>query len=262
MLPAILAHLPLRSDNRFQPVIEALAVIKQSLGTQGQYFPTDVPVDGVVPPSWRETVLEEHDGTTCINRQYYELCVLQRRERALKCKEVWVEGAYAFRNPSEDLPANWTEETQRAAYYQTLQQPIEVRSLLDPLRHRLTQTLSQFNRDLPRNPHVHLSAPAANEDRRVFSVAPLIAPPEPQSLSHLKDLISQRYGMLDLLDSILEADRLVDFTRFFPHAGTKEVRSRDALRPLLLLDLCAEGTHTGIKRVANANQRYGFHELL
>ena len=135
-------------------------------------------------------------------------------------------------------------------------------SFIDPLRHRLTQALTQFNRDLPRNPHVHLSASAAHEDRRVFSVAPLIAQPEPQNLGRLKDLVSQRYGMLDLLDIILEADRLVDFTRFFPHSGTKEVRSRDALRPLLLLALFAEGTNTGSKRVATAHQRYGFHELL
>src|SRR5262249_10383615 len=224
MLPLVLEHLTFRSDNRFQPVIEALAVIKQYLPTKYQYFPEEVPVEGVVLPSWRETVIESHkDGTTRINRQYYELCVLQRLERALKCKEVWVEGAYAFRNPSQDLPANWTEETQRTAYYQTLQQPIEVTSFIDPLRQRLTQALTQFNRALPRNPHVHLSTPAANEARRLFSVAPLIAQPEPQSLDHLKDLISQRYGMLDLLDIILEADRLVDFTRFFTHSGTKEV---------------------------------------
>jgi TnpA family transposase len=262
MLPLVLEHLSFHSENRFQPVIEALAVIKQSLGTKGQYFPADVPVEGVVLPSWRETVIEEHEGTTRINRQYYELSVLQRLERALKCKEIWVEGAYAFRNPSQDLPTNWSHEDQRRAYYGTLQHPIEVTSFLDPLRHRLTQALTQFNRDLPRNPHVHLSTPAANEDRRLFSVAPLVAQPEPQSLGHLKDLIGQRYGMLDLLDIILEADRLVDFTRFFTHSGTKEVRSRDALRPLLLLDLFAEGTNTGIKRVANANQRYGFHELL
>src|SRR5262245_19158870 len=86
-----------------------------------RYLPADVPLEGVVLPSWRETVLEEHAGTTCINRQYYELCVLQRLERALKCKEVWMERAYAFRNPSAELPANWAEETQRTAYYQTLQ---------------------------------------------------------------------------------------------------------------------------------------------
>ena len=38
--------------------------------------------------------------------------------------------------------------------------------------------------------------------------------------------------------------------------------SREALRPLLILDLFAEGTNTGIKRVANANDRYSYEELL
>ena len=68
--------------------------------------------------------------------------------------------------------------------------------------------------------------------------------------------------MLGLLDIFAEADRLTGFTQFFTHSGTKEVRSREALRPLLLLDLFAEGTNTGIKRVANANQSYSYDELL
>ena len=246
----------------FQPVIEALAVIKQSLGTKGQYFPAEVPLDGVVLPSWRDTVIEKHDDTVQINRQYYELCVLQQLERALKCKEVWVEGAHAFRNPSQDMPVDWQQEAQRTAYYQVLPQPVQVSSFLDPLRERLTQALTQFNRDLPRNPYVRLTTPAANEDRRLFAVDRLTAQPEPQSLGRIKDLISQRYGMVDLLDIFVEAERLTEFTRFFTHSGTKEVRSRDALRPLLLLDLFAEGTNTGIKRVATANQRYGYDELL
>jgi hypothetical protein len=88
------------------------------------------------------------------------------------------------------------------------------------------------------------------------------AAPEPQSVGLIKDEISNHYGMLDLLDVFVEADRLVDFTRFFTHSGTKEVRSRETLRPLLILDLFAEGTNTGIKRVANANDRYSYEELL
>jgi TnpA family transposase len=262
MLPLVLEHLTFRSENRFQPVIEALAVIKQSLGAKGPYFPTDVPIDGVVLPSWRDTVLEEHDGKVRINRQYYELCVLQRLERALKCKEVWVEGAYAFRNPSQDMPAHWAEDDHRIAYYGLLQQPVEVTSFLDPIRARLTAALTQFNRELPRNPHVHLTTPAANEDRRLFAVERLTAQPEPPMLRRLHHLVQQRHGILDLLDIFVEADRLVDFTRFFTHSGTKEVRSRDALRPLLLLDLFAEGTNTGIKRVATANQQHSYDELL
>ncbi len=263
MLPLVLDHLTFRSENRFQPVIDALTVIKRYLGTKYQYFPEAVPVEGVVPPSWRDTVIEAHkDGTVRINRQSYELCVLRQLEQALKCKESWVEGSYAFCNPSQDMPANWTNDDQRTAYYRLLQQPVEVASFIDPLRERLTIALTQFNRDLPRNPYVHLYAPAVHDDRRLFAVARLTAQPEPPTLSRLQDLVQQRYGLLDLLDIFVEADRLVGFTRFFTHSGTKEVRSREALRPLLLLDLFAEGTNTGIKRVAKANQRYSYDELL
>ena len=89
-----------------------------------------------------------------------------------------------------------------------------------------------------------------------------MAQPEPQSLDRIKDLIGQHYGLLDLLDLFVEADRLTGFTQCFTHSGTKEVRPREALRPLLLLDLFAEGTNTGIKRVARANHQYSYDELL
>jgi hypothetical protein len=36
--------------------------------------------------------------------------------------------------------------------------------------------------------------------------------------------------------------RYGDFTRFFTHSGTREVRSREALGPLLILDLFGEAT--------------------
>jgi hypothetical protein len=68
--------------------------------------------------------------------------------------------------------------------------------------------------------------------------------------------------MVDLLNISVEAARLTGFTRFFTHSGTKEARSRDALRPLLRLDLFAEGTNTGSQCVATVNQRYGYDELL
>jgi hypothetical protein len=109
---------------------------------------------------------------------------------------------------------------------------------------------------------VHLSAPAAHEERRLFAVARLTAQPAPQSLDQIKDLIGQCYGLLDLLDTVVQADRLTGLTRFFTHSGTKEVHSRETLRPLLLLDPFAEGTNTGVKRVAKANHQYSYGELL
>lgn len=262
MLPPVLENLTFRSDNRFQPVVEALALIKRNLGTKHQYFPEEVPLAGVVGRSWEATVIEGQNGETKINRKYYELCVLQKLERALKCKEVWVEGAATFCNPSEDLPTDWSREEKRADYYRSLDHPLEVKSFLDPLRGRLSDALTAFNRQLPRNPQVHISYPKGNLERGLFAISRLEARAEPQSLGLIKEAISQRCGMLDLLEVFVEADRLAGFTRFFTHSGTKEVRSRQQLRPLIILDLFAEGTNTGTKRVAKANHQYSYDELL
>lgn len=262
MLPALLASLRFRSDNRFQPVIDALEAIQHQVTTSGKHLADPVPLDGVVTPRWKEKVLEHVDGNTKVNRHYYELCVLEQLERALKCKEVWVEGSYAFRNPNDDLPSDWSDERQRARHYRDLGAPLEAHTFVDQLRTRLRTALMEFNRVLPHLNHVRVFRPNQHEERGLWALAKLEAQPEPQSLGLIKEKIGTRYGMLDLLDVFVEADRLVDFTRFFTHSGTKEMRSRDALRPLLLLDVFGEATNMGIKRVANANDHYNYEELL
>ena len=45
---------------------------------------------------------------------------MDKLQRALKCKEVWVEGSYTFRNPSEDMPSDWDDEQRRILHYQEL----------------------------------------------------------------------------------------------------------------------------------------------
>jgi TnpA family transposase len=264
MLPALLQDLQFRSDNRFRPIIDALALIQQYVGSHRKYFPeaVSIPIEGVVSPKWQEKVLEQVKGERRVHRHYYELCVLEKLQRALKCKEVWVEGAYAFRNPSEDMPDDWGDEQRRALHYQDLGTPLEAQRFVDALKARLTTALSTFNRILPRLSHVRIFHPRTQEERGLWALAKLEPQPEPQSLGRIKEAIRNCYGMLDLLDVLVEADSLVDFTRFFTHSGTKEVRSREVLRPLLLLDVFAEGTNMGIRRVANANDQYSYDELL
>jgi TnpA family transposase len=262
MLPALLASLRFRSDNRFQPVIEALAAVERNLTTRQEYFSEPVPIEGVVTPRWQEKVFERAKGETKINRHYYELCVLEKLERALKCKEVWVEGSYAFRNPSDDLPGDWSDEQRRTLHYNDLGKPLDAQSFVRLLRTRMSSALMEFNRVVPELSHLRIFRPNKKDDRGLWALARLEPQPEPQSLGLIKEKIGRRYGMLDLLDVFVEADRLVDFTRFFTHSGTKEIRSREALRPLLILDLFGEATNMGIKRVANANDRYSYEELL
>ena len=185
------------------------------------------------------------------------MCVLLQLERALKCKEVWVDGSYQWRNPDLDLPRDWTDETVRTNYYQRLNQPIVQGTFVESIRREMIDALTKFNRVLPKSDQVSIYFPGRGSERGLFQIGKLLAQPEPENISYLKHEIRKEYGMLDLLDLFVEADKLVDFTRFFTHSGAKEVRSREALRPLILMTLFGEGTNMGQRRMANAT----FHRI-
>ena len=123
MVPRLLDALEFRSNNtRHQPVLRALALVKKYADSKVLCYPADeeVPLEGVVRDSWQEAVLErDKDGNTRVNRISYEICVLQALRERLRCKEVWVRGANRYRNPDEDLPADFDEK--RDAYYAALQ---------------------------------------------------------------------------------------------------------------------------------------------
>jgi len=70
--------------------------------------PEDVPFDGVVKNLWRGEVMESDAvGNMRLNRITYEICVLQTLREKLRCKEIWVVGADRYRNPDDDLPADF-----------------------------------------------------------------------------------------------------------------------------------------------------------
>ena len=173
-----------------------------------------------------------------------------------------MEGSYAFRNPSEDMPGDWGDEQRRVLHYQELGKPLDAQTFVRSLKERLITALARFDRVLPRLGHLRISHHKKKEERGLWALTKLEPQPEPRSLDLIKEAISKRYGILDLLDVFVEVDRIVDLTRYFTHSGTKEVRSREQLRPLLMLDLFAEGTNTGSRRVANANNQCTYDELL
>jgi len=68
-----------------------------------------------------------------------------------------VEGSFAFRNPSEDMPADWTNERRRILHYEELGKPVDAPTFARSLRERLATALTDFNRALPRLSHVRTS---------------------------------------------------------------------------------------------------------
>jgi hypothetical protein len=159
MVPQILQRLEFRSNNEHhRPVLSALDLLKRYADSKLQTFPAEevVPIDDIVRGLWREAVVEKDaEGRQRINRITYEICVLEALREKLRCKEVWVVGADRYRNPDEDLPADF--EAQRIPYYRALKLPLEADRFIADLQAELREALWTLDADLPTNQLVRIS---------------------------------------------------------------------------------------------------------
>ncbi len=105
--------------------------------------------------SWQSLILETgKDGSVKVNRINYELGVLQALRDGLRCKEIFVVGANRYRNPEEDLPADFNE--QREVYYQALSQTLDASEFIASLQGRMQEALASLDRGIPKNSSVKL----------------------------------------------------------------------------------------------------------
>jgi TnpA family transposase len=73
-------------------------------------------------------------------------------------------------------------------------------------------------------------------------------------LQEIKNKVLHRWGILDLLDVLIEADRYVDFSRFFYSTGQRQVLGQKEVKERLLLCLFGIATNLGLKRIHAATQ--------
>ncbi|TCW41585.1 TnpA family transposase [Laceyella sacchari] len=252
--------LEFRSNNsRYQPIIEALDLIKKHIGTKQKFFAVadDVPIEDVIPPKFKKVVLEtDKNGDLRVNRMNYEISVLYSLREKLKCKEIWVIGANRYRNPDEDLPDDF--EKRREEYYESLGLQMDVGAVINDLKQSLHRALDQLNQTIPQNPKVRIT----NHKGGWISVTPLDPQPEPERLVQLKKEITKRWWMIELIDIFKEADLRVGFTDAFQSLGIREQLSREEIQKRLLLCLYGLGTNMGLKRMATGNTDVTYENLL
>jgi TnpA family transposase len=261
MVPKLLDALDFHSNNALhRPVIDGLALVRRHATSHQRYLPIDevVPIDGVVRPLWREAVVDtDANGQTRVNRLTYEICVLEALRERLRSKEIWVVGADRYRNPDEDLPADFVEK--RTAYYAALGLPLDPDGFISGLQEEMRATLSQLEAGLSRNPHVKITAKRGGW----ITLSPLQAQPDPENVEALKAEVSAIWPMTSLLDMVKETDLRLNFTDALGSPTAYETLDRATLRPRLLLCLHGLGTNTGLTRMDAA--RHGgptYRELL
>jgi hypothetical protein len=105
----------------FRPVMDALALLQRYADSEADFYASAdaVPLEHVVPEDWREAVCAPDTGL--VERIPYELCVLVSLRKAIRRREIWVEGGNTWRNPDQDLPADF--EDNRDVHYEALSKP-------------------------------------------------------------------------------------------------------------------------------------------
>ena len=248
IVPTLLAALVFRSNNdRHRPVMDALALVKRFADTKVHTFPADieVPLDGVVRGLWREAVMEtDAAGRDRVNRVTYEIAVLEALRERLRCKEIWVVGANRYRNPDDDLPADF--EQNREDYYRALNLPLDVERFIADLQAEMRAALSTFDAGLKKNPSVRLSSKGGGW----ITLTPLGAQPDPPNLTALKAELNVLWPMTSLLDMVKETDLRLSFTDALKSPTSYESMDRSVLQPRLLLCLHGLGTNAGLQRMA------------
>jgi TnpA family transposase len=251
MLPRLLAALVFRCNNAaWRPVIDALDLVARWTARPSTHrfydADDDVPLDGVVPVSWRDSVIDERGRT---ERVPYELCVLRALRDALRRREVWVEGANRWGDPDHDLPSDF--ESNRDVHYDAIRQPLDPKAFIDALQRRVVGALSGLDSALATGRSGGVRIVTRRGDPWI-SLPVLGALPEAPNLVALKGEVSQRWGTIELLDVLKEADHLSGFTDEFASVASREIVDRSTLRRRLLLVLFALATNTGIRHVVDA----------
>lgn len=267
MLFPILETISFQSNNAIhQPVLEALKILKKYLKSTAIYYPVkqQIPIKGVVKLGWQEMIIEKIEKTgksskggqrERVNRINYEIAVLKALREGLRCKEIWVDGANKYRNPDEDLPADFDEN--RDEHYLALNKPKEAEEFISKLQQEMKDALSIFNNELPKNTKVKILGKKGG----YIKLTPLDEQAAPPNLEAIKKQVFERWQTIGLLDILKETNFRTRFTSIFSSTASREYLDPDELTKRLLLCVFAYGTNTGLKRISASNPEITYEEL-
>jgi TnpA family transposase len=256
----LLEVLAFRSSNtQHQPVIEALGLIgRHAHDGNTTYYPLGehVPVHSGILGDWEELVWrDDRRGRRRVVRMAYEVVTFQALRDRLRCKEIWVEGADRWRNPDQDLPADFEER--RAEHYQALRKPLDPSRFIDELLAEHRRELAALNDALPRLAWLDV----ADRPGGAIRLSPLDAAPEPRNLRRLKHEVERRWGTVPLIDMLKEAALRTGCLQAVTSVAGRADLDPQVLAERLLLCVYAYGTNTGLRAVAAGDHRHTEDDL-
>ncbi len=210
-------------------VAEALKLLDRYADSEAVFYDRaeTVPIEHVVPEDYQEAVVDERGR---IERIPYELCVLVTLRKAIRRREIWVEGGKIWRNPEADLPADFDDN--RDVHYEALKKPRDPAAFIADLQRRHTAALDRLDKAMRKGSTGGVKI-TRKKGEPWISVPPLGKQEEPAGLKALKKEISRRWGVIDLLDVLKDVAHVTDYTTAF-----SSVASRTVTDPAVVQDGC------------------------
>jgi hypothetical protein len=231
------------------PMMTALALIKRykaETTNHTKYYKLGdtVPVKGIVAAELAELMYRgDKQGRQRILRSVYECGVFQSLRDKLRCKEIWVHGAYKWRNPDHDLPADY--EQRRAENYAKLRKPLDAKRFTTELVEEMDAELSALNDALPGLDWLKI---AERKRGGPIQLSPLEPLPEPTGLRKLKAAVRRRWSVVPLLDMFTETALRTSCLDALVPAGTRLGMEHQEFFERTLLVIYALGTGAGSGR--------------
>jgi len=248
-LVALLQVLEFRSNNTaHQPVIDALALIcRYAMAGNLTYYPLGetVPTHRGTSGDWSQLIYRtDTRGRERVTRMVYEVATFQALREQLRCKEIWVVGADSWRNPEQDLPADF--EDRREENYRELRKPLDPDVFIADLRGEMVTALQQLDAALPGLDWLNIT------DRSTGSItlSKHEAAPEPVSLRRVKAEVGRRWDTVALIDVLKETVLRTGCLNQVSAVAGGGALPVEVLAERLMLAIYPYGTNTGIRAVA------------
>jgi len=257
----LLGVLEFSSNNAaHRPVLDALDLIaRYARAANLTYYPAGeaVPDHAGLDRDWSELAYRgDGRGRPRVARMAYEIATFQALRDLLRCKEIWVVGAHRWRNPDEDLPADF--EQRRHEHYAALRKPLDPTVFIDELRSELRGELAALHQALPGLPFLEIADRGRHGQIKLTALKAL---PEPTGLQALKRDLRRQWGIVALIDMLKEAILRTGCLRILNDLAGGARMTVETLTERLLLVLFAYGTNTGIRSVAAGEHPHSEDDL-
>jgi len=260
---------PLRSSTQDASLLKAIQFIQQHRGSRSLWVDTielahsgtSEPRElnrldlGWIPRKWWSLIAEQPQGQPYplqIHRRNFEMCVFSQILLELQSGDLFIAGSYEFGDYYSQL-ISWEEyETLVEEYGTQVNLPTQGKLFVAKLKSRLESLAQATDKAFPENDEVNY-----RKDKLV------VRKPQrknPKGFTELKSLMVERINPVNLLDTLTDTEKWLNWTRFFKPISGYEAKLENPMARYLAATFCY-GCNIGPSQTARALTDFNRREL-